>query len=148
MFFKPKPPPKPRATPPPKPAIVQRDEPKPPPTPVEPSAPRTYQGPSIMFVLGDEVWFHGGLRVSVGDEKDGVKVLASDAPWSVTLGHMGGEYTLDLFNFSRETPGLSEKPARSRKPVPGLKIVEADPEPEPDAPARVDSNEPTATRRQ
>ncbi len=120
LFFKPKAPP-----PPPKARVVDRTREEEPPPPLPPSGPpKSYPGPSILFVLGDEVWFHTGLRLSVGEEQDGVKVISSDPPWTVRLGHSGGEYDIELFR--RRHPGLDEDaPASgSRKGYPGLKIVE------------------------
>lgn len=117
LFFKPKPYPRPEK---PAPKIVDRDpvEPVPPPEPAGP--PSTYSGPRILFVLGDEVWFHNGMHLSVGEESDGVTVIASSAPWSITLGHDGGEYDIDLFKRSSLFDG---GPPRS-KPMVGLKIVD------------------------
>ena len=113
LFFKPK---RPRRPVPP-PTVVDRSDDPPPPT-LPPSPPRNYGGPSVIFVVGDEVWFHNGGHASVGEEVDGVKVIASNPPWSVTLFHAGKEYELPLFrkhdlfeaaptvNKSREFPGL------------------------------------------
>lgn len=117
LFSKPKPYPRERE---PAPQVVDRGpvESPPPPEPVGPS--KVYQGPSILFVLGDEVWFHNGMHVSVGEESDGVTVIASDAPWSVRLGYGGGEYDIDLFKKST----LFDGGRPSRKPLVGLKVVE------------------------
>lgn len=113
LFFKPKRPRKPTKPPPP---VVDRGDDPPPPLP--PPPPRLYGGPSVIFVVGDEVWFHNGLHASVGEEVEGVKVIASNPPWSVTLFHAGREYELPLFrkhdlfeaaptvNKDREFPGL------------------------------------------
>ncbi len=117
LFSKPTPYPRERE---PAPQVVDRGPVEPPPPP-EPEGPSTvYQGPSILFVLGDEVWFHNGMHVSVGEESDGVTVIASDAPWSVTLGHDGGEYDIDLFKKSTLFDG--ERPDRT--PLVGLKVVD------------------------
>ncbi len=117
LFTKPRPYPREQE---PAPKVVDRGpvEPPPPPKPVGP--PKVYPGPSILFVLGDEVWFHNGMHVSVGEESDGVTVIASDAPWSVTLGYAGGEYDIDLFKKSTLFDG--ERP--SRTPLVGLKVVD------------------------
>ena len=91
LWFKPKAPPKaPRVN------IVKRDEPsEPPPPPPPPSKPRTYPGPSVSFVVGDDVWFHDGVHASVGGEEvNGVTVVAADPPWTVTLEYGGWEYVL------------------------------------------------------
>ncbi len=116
LFFKPKPyPTKPKPAPP---VVDLGPVDLPPPEPSGP--PKKYSGPKILFVLGDEVWFHNGMHVSVGEESDGVTVIASDAPWSVTLGHDGGEYDIDLFKKSTLFDG--KRP--SRTPLVGLKVVD------------------------
>jgi hypothetical protein len=134
LFFKPQPPVVTVSVPPP-----PRERPKEigPPTP-EPVA-RTYGGPSVNFVLGEEVWFHDGEKVRVGEEgANGVTVIATDPPWSVRLGHRGGEYDIEL--FKRTFPGLEDEPEKPR-PVPGLVKVE----PEPDAGRPPDDDTPTMT---
>ncbi len=117
LFFKPKPPPRPKKPPPP---VVDRgDDPPPPPAP--PQAPRLYGGPSVIFVVGDQVWFHNGRYASVGEEVDGVKVIASDPPWSVTLFHAGREYEVPLFHRNElfdNTPSVNKN-----REFPGLKIA-------------------------
>jgi hypothetical protein len=115
LFFKPKPPPpKPR-----KPAIVDRT-PAPLPPPPGPKLPaRQYGGPSVSFVVGNEVWFHNGLHASVGEEVSGVTIIASDPPWSVTLGYGGGEYPIELFKKKKLFPDQPTK--TSNGPFPGLK---------------------------
>jgi hypothetical protein len=99
-------------------------KPRPPSPPKPPPVPRAYEGPSVNFVLGDEVWFHDGLRVRVGEKgANGVTVIASDPPWTVTLGHGGGEYEIVL--FERKHEGLEDRP-RARGPTPGLVRVETE----------------------
>jgi len=114
LFFKPKPPVLPR-----KPVIVDRTPAPPPPEP-GPEPPRlTYAGPSVSFVVGDEVWFHNGLHASVGGEVDGVTIIASNPPWSVTLGYGGGEYPIELFKKKKL---FRDQPTKtSNGPFPGLK---------------------------
>lgn len=121
LFFKP-----PAPTPRPK-QITRRDPPKPArePDPVDtgpPPPPREYSGPSILFVLGEEVWFRNGLRLRVGEEGDGVRVISSDAPWTVRLGFRGGEYDVPLFD--RAYPGLDNRPPQRQTRTPGLVRVE------------------------
>jgi hypothetical protein len=121
LFIKPQPPPSVKVALPPPPDVGD-DEPPPPPPP-----PRNYEGPTVMFVLGDEVWFHDGVRVRVGEEgTNGVSVISSDPPWTVRLGHRGGEHDLELFD--RSQPGLeneAEKP-KTQTRMPGLVPVESD----------------------
>ena len=115
LFFKPKPPPPlPR-----KPAVVERAPVAPalPPGPELP--PKTYPGPSVSFVVGDEVWFHNGLHASVGEEIDGVTIIASNPPWTVTLGYGGGEYPIEIFKKKNLFRDHIEK--TSNGSFPGLK---------------------------
>ena len=117
LFFKPKPPRR-RVEPPP-PVVDRGDDPLPPPPP--PPPPRLYGGPSVIFVVGAQVWFHNGRHASVGEEVDGVKVIASDPPWSVTLFHAGREYEVPLFSRNElfdSTPSVNKD-----REFPGLKIA-------------------------
>jgi hypothetical protein len=119
LFFKPQPPIRTVSTPPPR-----REAPKVTGPPKPPPVARTYGGPSVNFVLGDEVWFHDGERVRVGEEgSNGVTVISADPPWSVRLGHLGGEYEIEL--FKRTYPGFADAPHKPR-PVPGLVEVQPD----------------------
>ena len=117
LFFKPPAPaPRPRPVPPP------RDEEIIPPPPRPPST--VYTGPSVVAILGDEVWFRSprdgvsSLRIQVGDQQEGITVLAANAPWSVRLGYERGEYDIEL--FARTFPGLLDSP-RPAERVPGLR---------------------------
>ncbi len=120
LFFKPKPPRKPPRK------IVQRDEtPKPVAPPPKTGPPATYPGPSVKFVVGDEVWFHDGLHASVGEEVDGVTIIASDPPWTVKLGYGGGEYDIKLFEKKKL---FKDQPRETTsRSFPGLKRVEEEP---------------------
>ncbi len=121
LFFKPKRPPRPA----PKVEVVESgpDEPPPPPPPRGP--PLTYGGPSVRFVVGDEVWFHDGVHASVGEAVDGVSIIASDPPWTVTLGYDGGEYSIKLFE-KKEL--FKDRPSKtSVGSHPGLKTVHTEP---------------------
>ncbi len=60
--------------------------------------PRTYTGPKVTGVVGDVVWFKDKLKIRVGEESKGVKVLQNNAPWTVKLGHAGGEYDVPIFS--------------------------------------------------
>ena len=137
VFFKPIPP---RIPPPPRPApveIVEVPQGPPPPPPI----PEEYTGPSIVFVLGNEVWFTDGLTLSVGEEDQGVKVLSCDPPWTVRLAHAGGEY--DVVLLERSFPGF-ETASREPQSMPGIvRVPEADHKPlESPAPSlRPDPNE-------
>lgn len=106
------------------------EAPKPPPPPPPPSAPREYAGPKPIGAVGTLVFFADNSQIRVGEEKSGVKVLSSEAPWSVKLAHGGGEYDVPLWTKGKEeffngdwsslkasVPGI--EPAGSGKPVGG-----------------------------
>ena len=126
LFVRPKPPP--RIVP-----IVEapKDEPQeidPPPPP----PPANYTGPRVLAVLGDEVWFQTkwrngpwegeSLRLRVGQEGEGVKVIATDPPWTVRLGHAGDEYDVPL--LERTFPDRHLIPPHAMGTIPGLRVVE------------------------
>ncbi len=123
LFVKPSPPPTTRIEAPrqqePEPQMVEQSA---------PPVPSSYAGPSILFVLGDEVWFHNGMKLRVGQEDQGVKVIASSAPWSVRLGHGGGEYDVQL--FQKTNPGMMDSP-KAHRPTPGLVLVKKPPQEDP-----------------
>ncbi len=120
LFFKPKRPPKPRT----EPVIVERNAaPKPPPAPK--ARPTSYTGPSVSFVVGNEVWFHDGAHASVGEAVNGVTIIASDPPWTVTLGYGGGEYPVKLFEKKELFRDQLKK--TSDASFPGLKSVSREP---------------------
>lgn len=95
-FFVPKrPPSRPRARP-----VVR--EPVSTPEPVEPSPPpgppASYQGPKPTSLLGAAVFFRTSDEwILVGEEKNGVSVMDIKDPWTVVLGHKGGEYEVPLW---------------------------------------------------
>ncbi len=144
LFFKP-PAPAPRrpvVTPPPD------ENPTPPPPPPPPPPSTVYTGPSVVAILGDEVWFRApragesSLRIRVGDQREGITVLAANAPWSVRLGYERGEYDIEL--FKRTLPGLLDSP-RPTERVPGLRdapSAEAEPDAESGAEPGSDDQEP------
>ncbi|MHC4415337.1 MAG: hypothetical protein ACYS0G_08645 [Planctomycetota bacterium] len=112
LFFRPQPPRRDRP--------IARTSPEPPPEPAPAGPPPSYTGPSVLFVLGDEVYFHGGMRLRVGEEDEGVRVVATNPPWSVTLAYRGRDYPIEL--FKRTFPGLVANPPSSRS-TPGLRVV-------------------------
>lgn len=69
--------------------------PEPPKDPPPPPVPASYSGPQPTSVLADIVFF-GEMKVRLGESEAGVKVLAINAPYSVRLGHKGGEYDVPL----------------------------------------------------
>lgn len=131
IFFTPPPTPKPRPK-----QIERPTDPrleslavKPPPK-IDPVS-KTYTGPSIMGIFGEEVWFVGSgfqkeiLRISVGEEKDGIKILAADPPWSVTVQYKKGEYVVNLFEI--RDLGF-DKPAAEVPPPPGATVLMTNPD--------------------
>ena len=112
LFFRP---PAPAVRPAPKPRSENKPEAPPPPPPI----PMSYGGPVVIAVIGDQVWFKSkdNLRLRVGEEGAGVKVLASNPPWTVKLGYAGGEYDVPVFkNYQTE---FSSSPLTER-PTPGI----------------------------
>jgi hypothetical protein len=120
VFFKPPQPPPamPARTPDPTPVIIET-----PPTGI-PATPSSYTGPTIRALIGDTVWFHGGLRVTAGEEAEGVRVISVNAPWSATVAYAGGEYDVSL--FENLTPFFRDPDSDSSTLPPGL--IEADSE--------------------
>ena len=105
---------------PPKPTTVRKPDPR-------PTTPRLtrplYSGPTLKGFVGDMVWFHGDLRINVGEEQDGITVLAASPPWGATIEYVGFEYELTLF----DRPPIEKFFAEStsyRSTMPGLIEVE------------------------
>ncbi len=83
----------------PKPAPPPKiEKPLPPPAPVISAE---YRGEKPKSVLGPIVYFEN-FQIKVGEENNGIKVLATNAPWSVKLGFEGGEYEVVLWTRSKE----------------------------------------------
>jgi hypothetical protein len=97
---------------------------------VQTGPPDHYTGPSPCAMLGNEVWFkplpssHLPLVLHIGEEKDGVKLLAANPPWSIKVGHQGGEYNVTLFNDRTEqflsAGGSHDRSELSDTQFPGL----------------------------
>lgn len=87
--------------------------------------PRTYTGPKVIGVFGDEVWFRDNLKIRVGEEGKGVKVLQNNAPWTVKLAHRGGEYDVAIFSDRLIGSGEFSNPLEL-KSTPGI-IYDKDP---------------------
>lgn len=128
VFFKPLPPP-----PPPPPPVVRVEQPvtAPPPPPPAPTGPPppppTYGGPAVAGAVGNEVFFkarsatEAGMRLVVGEERDGVKVLAVNAPQSVRLGWQRGEYDVPIFPDWRTLAFNAPMPSDGR--LPGVTVA-------------------------
>lgn len=99
--------------------IVERPEEDEPPPPPPPPPPKVYTGPSVAFVVGEEVYFAGGLHLRVGEEAQGVTVVGTDPPWTVTLHQHGKDHEIEIF---RRTTPFGSSSGSSRLP-PGMTIV-------------------------
>ncbi len=105
-----------RPTPPPPPVKEVVDlPPPPPPEPVgPPPAPATYTGPKLIAIIGNEAWFRNGsgsspvIRLQLGEEKDGLKLLSTLEPTMVKVQHRRGTYEIDLFDD--DEPFFLEEP--------------------------------------
>ncbi len=92
LFTMPSPPPRP-APPPPAPVAP----PPPPPPPPPPSAPSEYTGTKPTGMLGQMIFFGSDLTIQVGEEKNGIKIIAIEPPTNVRIGHMGGIYSVAVW---------------------------------------------------
>lgn len=81
--------------PPPPPKI---EKPLPPPAPVIPAE---YGGKKPIAILGPIVYFDN-FQIKIGEESNGIKVLSTNAPWSVKLAHDGGEYEVSLWDAKKD----------------------------------------------
>ncbi len=83
----------------PKPPPPKIEKPPPPPAPVIPTE---YGGKKPIAILGPIVYFEN-FQIKVGEQSNGIKVLATNAPWSVKLGHEGGEYDVSLWEKTKDS---------------------------------------------
>ena len=74
-----------------------------------PPPPARYMGPPLIAIIGEEAWFRGSgsgpdavLRIKIGEENQGVKVVSTNAPSQVTVEHRGGVYPIPLFESSED----------------------------------------------
>jgi len=123
VFFEPKAPASPRR----ETIETTRTTAPPPPPPPAPSGPPPYSGPTMKGMIGEQILFPNDLRVSVGEEKDGLRVLSTDPPWTAKVEYGGWEYDLELFPRTSEEMFFKRSPLLSSS-VPGL--IEAPPEEE------------------
>ncbi len=97
-FFMPTPP----APPPPKTPPKPPEDVKPPAPPPPPPPPSTYTGPKVIACIGSSILFVDGMRLDLGEERNGVKVVATNPPWTVTLHHLGKDYEVSTLPDSNE----------------------------------------------
>jgi len=105
--------------PPPPPAPTRDNPPEVPDRIVDsgpPPPPQNYMGPTLIAIIGDEAWFRGSgtgpdalLRIKIGEEKEGVKLVSTLAPSEVIVEHRNGKYPINLFE-SNEDFFLEEAP--------------------------------------
>lgn len=81
--------------------------------------PPHYTGPVVIWAIGDDVYFRKSpptktekyIRLGVGDEQDGVRVLSIESlPRTVRVGHAGGEYDVPVFGPHAEGELLFQDP--------------------------------------
>ncbi len=117
IFYTPPAPPPPPRPPAPviEPVVEPEDEPEPeyvPPPP--PPPPAEYGGPPPFVAMSKEAWFrpHGStertIRLRIGEEKEGVKLLATDPPRSVLVEYGGGEYKVEVFPWDLAALDMGE----------------------------------------
>ena len=92
LFTMPSPPPRPA----PPPAAPVAAPPPPPPAP-PPSAPSEYTGTKPTGMLGQMIFFGSELTIRVGEEKNGIKIIAVEPPTNVRIEHMGGIYSVAVW---------------------------------------------------
>tara|TARA_B100001059_G_scaffold79515_1_gene77336 strand:- start:24101 stop:25204 length:1104 start_codon:yes stop_codon:yes gene_type:complete len=108
FFFTPPSPPRPKPKVD-KPAVAAPPPPPPPPkvdtTPPKPTYPKNYTGPNLEAIVGPTAFFRPSsgklIIVNVGDTKQDIEVLGTNAPRSIEVKYKGGgPYTVDLFEMS------------------------------------------------
>lgn len=117
LFVMPAPPYRPPPPPPPMPP-----EPPPPPKPVAPPAPAEYSGPKPMGMIGSTVYFDGIPALSVGQDRDGLKVLSVEPPSHVRVSHRGGTYLVPVWDPADLT-ALSKREAGATSPIKSVRPV-------------------------
>ena len=91
------------------------------------------------MIIGNEVWFkpvradQDVLRVRIGQEKDGVKVVSTEPPWTVKVSYDGFEFDVTVFQQGETDKHFGNGTGASGSSLPG--IVDAEPgTPPPDEP--------------
>jgi hypothetical protein len=80
-------------------------------------APAKYEGPAIAAIVFDSVWFADGSKLAVtDDEKDGIKVVSTNAPWDAVIRYRGKEFTVPFFERDRVVFKDGPKSATSSNP--------------------------------
>jgi hypothetical protein len=136
-FFRPPARPAPAPPPPPPPPVEEEEEEEveevEPPPPPPPPVPSEYDGPPVLYVLGDMVVFRSGTpgepgkRIRVGQVRDGIDIVSVSPPRSVRLGYQPdgyerGEFDVPIFDWSM--PGLGGDEVSRGGALPGLIAVD------------------------
>ena len=123
-----------------RPAAPRTETPKPRPRveapKVETGPPKNYTGPDPIGVAGPFVFFSPNTQILVGEEDNGVEVIAILSATRVKLGHKGGEYEVSFLKADPEsifTPFkslnsssvLGRAAASAIRPVPPVRAVRA-----------------------
>jgi len=116
----------PRPVPPAPPPSVAPPPPPDPGPPPPPPPPPEYSGPKVIACLGSSVFFADGSRVSVDEERGGVRVVSTNPPWTVTLHHHGRDYTVSTVPDSTES-FINGSLAAFGTSMPGMTPVERAP---------------------
>ena len=123
VFFRPRQPRTRRvkSVPPPPKMITTVDAPEAP----ELIRPLRYPGPKIVGYVGGTVWFSGDVRLGVGEEAEGIKVISvDDLPWSVKVEYQDWEYDV-TFLSRRPADFFAGEASSTRETMPGLVSVRA-----------------------
>jgi hypothetical protein len=93
IFFKPDPWPQKAPPPPPPPPPTESVAEAPPPPRVT-----VYTGPPIIYAMTHEVCFQGAIKLAVGEEKSGIKLISTEGlPWSVRVLYKEWEGDVTVF---------------------------------------------------
>jgi hypothetical protein len=101
-----------------------------------PKAPDRYEGPDIIAMILDTVWFADGKRMKVGDPaQDNLEVVGVNAPWEAKVKWKDVEFTVPLFQRDRLVIKDDSKPnATEAKPPETQAAKPEDPKPDPTKP--------------
>ena len=89
----------------------------------EPICPPRYAGPRIVGYVGGTVWFSGDVRLGVGEEAEGLKVISvDDLPWSAKIEYQDWEYDV-TFLSRRPADFFAGEASSKRETMPGLVSV-------------------------
>ena len=141
IFFEPKLPPKPVERRP-----VRREPTPPPPPPREtPKVKPSYAGPALKGMVGQRLCFAGGLVVHVGQERDGLRALEANPPWTAKVEYRGWEYDLTLFDRPSDD-AFFKRLSTTTASFPGIIEAPTDAATDPETPGEPAAEEPANAR--